>query len=92
LSNDWKFLTPSKHFWRKQLFVMGSKVPVSDVLAAMQADRQTIEEATAFWNFPREAIVEILAYCEANKDLLAEEEAEELRLSNTWGVGECAYG
>ncbi|CAN5225853.1 hypothetical protein BH11CYA1_BH11CYA1_29480 [soil metagenome] len=88
---EWKFLTPSKHFWRTQLFVMGSKVPASDVWTAMLAYNQTIEEAAAIWNFPPEAIEEILEYCQANQELLAQEEAEELRLSKTWGVGICAY-
>jgi len=88
---EWKYLTTSKHFWRTQLFVMGGKVPASDVLAAMTANNQTVEEAAAFWGYPVGAIEEVLLYCQANKELLAREDAEALRLSKTWGVGTCAY-
>ena len=70
---------------------MGRKVPASDVWSAMLANNQTIDEVAAVWNIPNQAVVEIIEYCQANQKLLAEEEAEELRLSKTWGVGICTY-
>ena len=71
---------------------MGSKVPASDVWTAMIAYNQSINEAADIWNFPEAAILEIIDYCQKNQELLAKEEAEEIRLSKTWGVGTCAYG
>ncbi len=81
-SLGWKYLETSSHAWKKQLYVKGHKLTAATVWTTMGANKLSVEQAADNWDLPQEAIEEIIAYCEANKTLLEEEAAEELRLMN----------
>lgn len=74
-----KYLVQHDHPWKRQLFVKGRKLPAVNVWVAMRVNNLTSEEAAENWDLPLEAIYEIEEYCEANKDLLQMEAAEEKR-------------
>ncbi len=75
----WTYLVQISHPWKKQLFVKGSKLPAAAVWTAMSVNKLSREEAADNWDLPLQAIDEIVDYCEANKQLLQMEAAEEGR-------------
>ncbi len=77
--SKWLYLVEQAHPWKKQLFVKGRKLPAAVVWTTMKANNLTIEQAVENWDLSKEAIAEILEYCDSNKDLLEMEAAEELR-------------
>jgi len=74
------------HPWKRQLFVKGRKLPAANVWVAMRVNNLTSEQAAENWDLPLEAILEIEEYCEANKDLLQMEAAEEKRRLQAKGI------
>lgn len=84
--NGWMYLTEHAHPWKKQLYVIGRKLPASAVWIEIAVNNLSIEEAMDNWELPREVILEVLQYCEANKPLLEMEAAEEERLLQEKGV------
>lgn len=75
----WTYLVQISHPWKKQLYVKGSKLPAAAVWTAMAVNKLSREEASDNWDLPLQAIDEIVDYCEANKQLLQMEAAEEGR-------------
>ncbi|HEY9680460.1 MAG TPA: hypothetical protein V6C86_02615 [Oculatellaceae cyanobacterium] len=82
----WMYLTEHAHPWKKQLYVKGRKLPAAAVWSEMAVNKLTVEDAMENWDLPKEVILEVLQYCEANKDLLQMEAAEEERLLQEKGV------
>jgi hypothetical protein len=77
----WKYLVEIPHPWKKQLYVKGRKLPAAAVWTAMMVNKLSRDEAADNWELPCAAIDEIVDYCNANKELLQLEAAEEgLRL------------
>ena len=75
----WKYLVQIPHPWKKQLYVKGRKLPAAAVWTGMMVNKLSREEAADNWELPPDAIDEIVEYCDANKDLLQMEAAEEGR-------------
>ena len=69
------------------MYVKGRKLPASAVWTAMMTNNLSVDEAAYNWNLPVPAVQEIIEYCESNKQLLAMEAAEELRLLEEKGIG-----
>lgn len=82
----WMFLTEHAHPWKKQLYIKGRKLPAAVVWSEMLVNKLSIEDAMENWDLPKEVILEVLHYCEANKNLLQMEAAEEERLLQEKGV------
>lgn len=82
----WKYLVDQTHPWKRQLFVKGRKLPAAAVWNGMLVNKLSREQAADNWELPVEAIDEITAYCENNKDLLEMEAAEEIRRLEQKGI------
>jgi hypothetical protein len=83
----WMYLVEQAHPWKRQLFVKGRKLPAAAVWTGMIANKLSVKEAAENWDLPEEAVRETIEYCEANKDLLKMEAAEELRRLEEKGIG-----
>ena len=82
----WMYLTEHVHPWKKQLYIKGRKLPAAVVWNEMKVNGLSVDDAMENWDLPREVVVEVLQYCEANKCLLEMESAEEERLLQEKGV------
>jgi hypothetical protein len=78
-ADDWRYLVARPHPWRRQLYVKGRKLLASTVWIDMQTHGMTLEEAADNWDLPREAIQEIVRYCEGHRELVGMEADEERR-------------
>ena len=78
-ADSWKYLVERPHAWRSQRYVKGRKLLASTVWSDMRANNMSAEEAAENWNLPREAIEEIIRYCEINQELLLLESDEEAK-------------
>jgi uncharacterized protein (DUF433 family) len=78
-AEGWRYLISRPHPWRRQLYVKGRKLSAYTVWMDMQANQMTPEAAAANWDLPLEAIIEIIRYCETQRELLSLEAAEEHR-------------
>jgi hypothetical protein len=77
----WTWLVERPHSWKKQLFVKGRKLTAAQVWLDMQVNQFNESDAMENWDLPREAIREIIRYCEQNQALIqAEVEEEKLTL------------
>ena len=89
LPDTWKFLESGgarPHALSSQVYVKGSRLRAATVWRAMLANELTEEQAASNWDIPREAIQEIVRYCEMNLELLADEAQEEWRRVEEAGV------
>lgn len=77
--SSWKYLVEVPHPWRRQLYVKGRKLPASTVWSGMIVNDLSREEAAKNWDLPREAVDEIITYCENNRQLIDMEADEEKR-------------
>jgi len=76
------YLMRQPSHWLRQAFFLGRpKLPVSRVVEAMDADRQSVEEAARDWQLPVEAVKEALDYYQRFRDVIEADAAEELALS-----------
>ena len=84
--DDWQYLAKRNHPWRKQLYVKGQKLLASTVWQDMITNGMSVDEAADNWDFPLDAIDEIVRYCESHQDLLKLEADEEHYLLVAKGV------
>ena len=82
----WKYLISRPHSWKRQLFVKGRRQTAANVWFDMLANRRTPEETAENWDLPLEAVLEIVRYCEANRDLIGMEADEEKHLLQEKGI------
>lgn len=82
----WKYLTPRPHSWKRQLFVKGRRQTAANVWYDMLANHHTPEETAENWDLPLEAALEIVRYCESNRDLIGMEADEEKHLLQEKGI------
>ena len=82
----WTYLVEHNHPWRRQLYVKGRKLPAAAVWIGIKTNNLSLDEAMCNWDLPREAIFEIIEYCESHRDLLEMEASEEQRLLNEKGI------
>ncbi len=83
----WTYLVQHAHPWKKQLYVKGRKLPAAVVWSEMRVNHLSIEDAADNWDLPKDAIAEVLQYCDENMSLLEMEAAEEGRLLREKGLG-----
>lgn len=76
---EWRFLVERSHPWRRQLSLKGRNMRASQLVATMKANAMTAEQAAVDFELPLEAVEEAIRYCEEQKDLIAQETAEERR-------------
>ena len=83
---SWKYLTPRRHSWKRQLYVKGRRVTAANVSYDMQANSMTVEQAAENWELPIEAVHEIESYCATHQDLIDMEAEEERRALQDAGI------
>ena len=83
---EWKWLTSRPHAWRRQKHLKGRKLLASVVWRSMLANDLSVEEAAEDWDLPVEAVREAVAWCEANRELIAAEAAEDRRAAVESGI------
>ena len=76
---QWQYLEQRPHSWRRQLYIKGKRLRPFTVWIAMQVEQMTPEETAVDWDLPLAAVTEVIAYCEANRELLEQEAEEERR-------------
>ena len=76
-TTQWQYLEKRPHSWRQQLYIKGRRLTAFGIWMDMMTNRDTLEETAENWNLPLEAVREVIAYCESDRELLnAEAEAE----------------
>jgi uncharacterized protein (DUF433 family) len=83
----WKYLAIRPHRWRRQLFVRGRNLTVGHLVMTMRANRLSPEQAAEELDLPIEAIREAQAYFDQNREIIAQEAAEERRALTDGGFG-----
>ena len=83
---QWKYLEPRPDSWRKQLYLKGTRIKASVIYSDMIVNEMTETDALYNWDFPLEAIHEIIEYCQTHQELLQSEALEERRLLEAKGV------
>src|ERR1051326_550920 len=80
VAREWQYLS-SRPGRRKQLFVMGTRLPAARVWGSIQTEGYSFQQAALAWDIPVEAVEESVRYCRENEALLvAEAAAERARL------------
>jgi uncharacterized protein (DUF433 family) len=86
----WRFLAIRPHRWRRQLFVRGRNLTVGHLVMTIRANRMTPEQAAEELGLHVEAVREALCYYDQNRELIAQEAAEERRALTEGGYGRAA--
>jgi len=76
---SYNYLVARPHPWRRQLSLKGRNMTVGQLVATMNANHMTPEEAADDFEMPLEQIREALQYFEANEDLVNTELREDKR-------------
>lgn len=71
------YLVRRSHPWRRQLYLRGRNMTVGQLVAAMNANNSSPEQASIDLELPLVQIHEALAYYEANRDLVDTELRED---------------
>ncbi|NER24638.1 MAG: hypothetical protein F6J96_28845 [Symploca sp. SIO1C2] len=74
---EWQYLVPRPHPWRKQLYIKGRKLRAFSVWRDMIVNELSLEEAADNWDLPLAAVSEAIRYCESHQELLKLEAEEE---------------
>ncbi|MGK7876851.1 MAG: hypothetical protein AB4426_27250 [Xenococcaceae cyanobacterium] len=83
---QWQYLEERPQSWRQQLYIKGRKLRARTVWSDMLVNGDTPSEAADNWNLPLPAILEVISYCETNRELLQQEAEEEHRYLEERGV------
>jgi len=75
----YEHLEARPHPWRRQLYLRGRNMTVGQLVATMNANRLSPEEAAEDMDLPLAQVQEALAYYEAHRDLVNSELREEKR-------------
>jgi uncharacterized protein (DUF433 family) len=75
--NDYRYLVARPHSWRRQLYLKGRNMTVGQVIATMQANTLSPEEAAEDMDLPVAQVREALAYYDLHRDLVDLELREE---------------
>lgn len=84
--SKWRYLVARDDKSYKQLYLKGRRVRASTLYDSMRGDELTHGEAAANWDLPLEAIDEVVAYCEANHELIDRENDEDRRQAIEAGI------
>ena len=82
----WNYLTSRPHSWKRQLYIKGRRLTAANVWYDMLANKRDFKETAENWELPVEAVMEIVRYCEANRELIGMDAEEEKRLMEDQGV------
>ncbi len=83
---QWQYIEPRPDSWRKQLYLKGTRIKASVIYSDMIVNEMTEADALYNWDFPLEAIHEIIEYCQTHQELLQSEALEERRRLEAKGV------
>lgn len=75
--DDYRYLVARPHPWRRQLYLKGRNMTVGQVVATMQANTLSPEEAAEDMDLPVAQVREALAYYDLHRDLVDLELREE---------------
>ena len=75
----YEYLEARPHPWRRQLYLRGRNITVGHLVATMNANKLSPEEAAEDMDLPLAQVQEALAYYEAHSDLVNSELREEKR-------------
>jgi uncharacterized protein (DUF433 family) len=75
----YKYLEVRPHPWRRQLYLRGRNMTVGQLVATMNANKWTPEEAAWQSDLPLEQVQEALAYFAENSALVNDELRQEKR-------------
>ncbi|HIE30128.1 TPA: DUF433 domain-containing protein [Candidatus Poribacteria bacterium] len=75
--NNYRYLEPRPHRWKKQLWIKGRNMNVWNLVATIRTECYTPEEAAENYELPLEAVREALDYYVQNKELVDAEAREE---------------
>lgn len=67
---DYRYLVARPHPWRRQLYLKGRNMTVGQVVATMQANALSPEEAAEDMDLPVAQVREALAYYDLHRDLV----------------------
>lgn len=76
---EYAYLEARPHKWRRQLYLCGRNMTVGQLIATMNANKMSPEEAAENICLPLAQVHEALAYYAANSDLVDSELREEKR-------------
>ena len=77
--DDYLYLTSRPHPWKKQLFVKGRNMTVSNLVRRLQKEGWSPDRAVEEYSLPMEAVLEMLHYFHHHQKLIEMEESEEKR-------------
>jgi hypothetical protein len=83
-NDEWVWLVHRHHPWRRQLWIKGRNMTAGDLARTIEIERWTAERAASEYSLPLEAVVEAQRYAEAERDLIAAEEAENRIISQRY--------
>ena len=75
----YRFLVQVPHKWRKQLSIKGHRITSGQLVASMEANGWTVDEAAMQFSLDPLAVVEALDYVARNRSLVDAEAAEDWR-------------
>ena len=83
---QYQYLEPRSHRWKKQLWVKGRNMTVWNLVAWMQTNSFTPEQAANDFELPVEAIYEAISYYRTHKSLVDAETNEERKRLQGAGI------
>ena len=69
----WKYLSRRTDRKGPDLYVMGTRLPASNVWSSILVEGYTVEKAAQDWDIPVEAVRECVAFCEMHEEELSAE-------------------
>jgi uncharacterized protein (DUF433 family) len=75
----YRFLVAVPHPWRRQLSLKGRRITTGQLVAQMEANGLSVEEAAREFDLDPLAVAEAIEYVERNRTLIEAEAAEERR-------------
>jgi uncharacterized protein (DUF433 family) len=75
----YSFLVQAPHRWRKQLSIKGRRMTVGQLVATMEANHLSVEQAAEDFDIDPLAVAEAVEYASRNRALIDAEAAEERR-------------
>jgi len=76
---DYQFLEPRRHAWRRQLSIKGRNLTVGQLVWNMRTNRHTPESAAENYDLSVDQVREALRYYDHNRDVIEQDEQEEQR-------------
>ena len=73
----YRFLVQVPHKWRRQLSIKGHRITAGQLVASMEANKWTVDQAASQFSLDPLAVVEALDYVARNRSLVDAEAAED---------------